>query len=285
VSSSARRARGFGFSPLAASGSGRPPAAFATAAALLLAACVSSDAEPDEPERSTADAQPSGGPVREGFEDTELGEIPSQWIRAGLGQRTLGVTDQQAARGSRALQIEVPAGQGPAGGMLSRGGLGDLAEAHFGRVFLRIQGPGVSQFVHFDAFEGRGNWEGQVNAVRWASTGTGAGTQPGNWSWIYNVQRTQGGEFGTERDRSAHPRVDEWMCLEWRFDAAVQEAQFWLDGAAVEYLTLSQSAGDRTEIPAFSSLSVGFQKFQQTDAFVVWIDEVAFDLERIGCDG
>lgn len=281
MSLSAVRARAFGFVPLAASGGARVAAFTAS----LLASCVSSDAGPDEPEMSSSSEQPSGGPVREGFEDTELGDVPSQWSPSGMGQRTLGVTDEQAARGGRALRIEVPGAQGPAGGMMTRSGLGDLAEAHYGRVFLRIQGPGVSQFVHFDAFEGRGQWEGQTNAVRWASTGTGVGTMGNNWSWIYNVQRTQGGEFGTERDRSAHPRIDDWMCLEWRFDSAAQEAQFWIDGAAVEYLTLSQSAGDRTEIPAFRSLAVGFQKFQQTDGFLVWIDEVAFDLERIGCDG
>ncbi len=284
MSFSAVRARGFGFSPLAAPGGGRLSAAFVILAALL-SGCVSSEAEPEEPETSNAEELPSGGPVREGFEDTELGGIPARWTRSGYGQRALGVTDELAARGSRALRIDIAGGQGAVVGMLSRGGLGDLAAAHFGRVFLRIMGPGVSQFVHFDAFEGTGEWEGQINAVRWASTGTGVGTAQGNWSWIYNVQRSQGGEFGTERDRSAHPRVDEWMCLEWRFDSTAQEAQFWLDGAAVEYLSLSQSAGDRTEIPAFRSLAVGFQKFQQTDAFTVWIDEVAFDLERIGCDG
>ena len=74
------------------------------------------------------------------------------------------------------------------------------------------------------------------------------------------------------------------MCLEWRLDSVNQEAQFWSDGVPVEYLTLQASAGHRTEIPAFSSLAVGFQKFQQTDGFVVWIDEVAFELERIGCE-
>lgn len=228
----------------------------------------------------------STGPgVREGFEDTELGRVPRGWNPAGYGERTLGVTDEQAARGSRAFRIEVSADQGAVKANLVRGSLRELTDAHFGRVFLRIQGPGVAQFVHFDAFEGTGTWEGQDNAVRWASTGTGVGEGRDNWSWIYNVQRSQGGEFGTERDRSAHPRVDEWMCLEWRLDSIAQEAELWLDGEPVEYLALSAAAGDRTEIPPFRTLAVGFQKFQQTDAFLVWIDEVAFDLERIGCEG
>jgi len=168
--------------------------------------------------------------------------------------------------------------------MLLRSNLGELSEAHYGRIFMLIEGPGASQFVHFDAFEGTGPWEGERNAVRWASTGIGVGTAQTNWSWIYNVQPSERNEFGREGDRSAHPRVDDWMCLEWRFDSVNQEARFWSDGVPVEYLTLQASAGHRTEIPAFSGLSVGFQKFQQTDGFVVWIDEVAFELERVGCE-
>jgi len=169
--------------------------------------------------------------------------------------------------------------------MLGRGRLGELGVSHYGRSFLRIEGPGAEQFVHFDAFEGGGSWEGQNNQVRWASTGTRPGSTNRNWSWIYNVQPSASREFGREGDRSAHPVVDEWMCLEWFFDADAQQAQFWYQGEPVEYLALDAAAGMRTEIPTFQSLSVGFQKFQQTDAFVVWVDGIAFDTERIGCDG
>jgi hypothetical protein len=255
--------------------------------ASLLVSCVDAasvdSADMSLGEESSATEEPAG-PVRQGFEDTELGGTPSGWTVGGYGSRTLAVSDEVAARGSRALRIDVAGGQGAVVAMLLRANLGELSEAHHGRIFMRIQGPGASQFVHFDAFEGTGAWDGQRNAVRWAATGTGVGTTRDNWSWIYNVQPSERGEFGREGDRSAHPRVDDWMCLEWRLDGVSQEASFWSDGAAVEYLTLQASAGHRTEIPSFSSLAVGFQKFQQTDGFVVWIDEVAFDRERVGCE-
>lgn len=194
------------------------------------------------------------------------------------------MTEELAARGTRALRIDIDPGQAAVVAMLVHGNLGELAEAHYGRLFMRIQGPGASEFVHVDAFEGVGPWEGQSNAVRWAVTGTGVGVARNNWSWIYNVQPSGRDEFGTEGDRSAHPRVDDWMCLEWRLDAANQEARFFSDSAEVEYLAAPAGAGSRTEIPAFRSFGVGFQKFQMTAGFVVWIDEVAFDLERVGCD-
>jgi hypothetical protein len=254
-------------------------------ASLLAPGCI--DAGTGEvPQSSSAEDGALSGPtvVRESFEDTELGRIPGGWSLGGYGNRTVVVTDELAARGSRSLRIDVAGGQGAVVAMLTRSNLGELGTAHHGRVFMRIEGPGASQFVHFDAFEGSGPWQGQSNAVRWASTGTGAGTEPRNWSWIYNVQPSAYGEFGSEGPRSAHPRVDDWMCLEWAFDSTAQEARFWLDGAEVEYLHLMESAGARTEIPVFRSLAVGFQKFQSTDGFVIWIDEVAFDRERVGCD-
>jgi hypothetical protein len=35
----------------------------------------------------------------------------------------------------------------------------------------------------------------------------------------------------------------------------------------------------------FDAFNIGFQKFQQSGAWRVWVDEVAFDAERIGCEG
>ena len=71
------------------------------------------------------------------------------------------------------------------------------------------------------------------------------------------------------------------MCLEWSFDAGAQEAQFYLGGSAIDYLHIDT---ERSEIPVFETLAVGFAKYQNTSAFLVHIDEVAFDAERIGCN-
>jgi hypothetical protein len=53
-----------------------------------------------------------------------------------------------------------------------------------------IQAPAPTGFVHFDVFEARGSFAGRDNLVRWASTGTNAGSEASNWSWIYNIQST-----------------------------------------------------------------------------------------------
>lgn len=222
--------------------------------------------------------------VCENFEATSVGGLPLGFALAGYGNRTVGVSETQMARGARSLQIDIPAGQGAVVAMLRMSDLGDLANAHFGRMFYRIEGPGPSEFVHFDVLEAVGPWMGHENGVRFASTGTGVGTGQSNWSWIYNVQpfgSGAGGEFGSEGDRSAHPKVDEWMCLEWEFDASEQTATYYHDGSVIEYLVIDT---ERSEVPVFTELGIGLQKFQNTGALRVWIDEVALNPSRVGCN-
>lgn len=221
--------------------------------------------------------------VCESFESTSPGDLPSGWSLSGYGTRTVEVTDAASARGERSLAIDVES-QGAIVGMLRLNDVGLLASAHFGRMFYRIEGPGVSEFIHFDVLEAVGPWMGHENGVRFASTGTGVGNQQSNWSWIYNVQPFGSGagpEFGTEGDRSAHPVVDEWMCLEWEFDSSEQTATYYHDGSVIDYLVIDQ---EQSEIPVFSEIGVGFQKFQQTGALRVWLDEVALNTTRIGCN-
>ncbi len=222
--------------------------------------------------------------VCESFETASPGSLPVGWTETGYGTRTLSTVDSMAARGSRALQIDVAGNQGAVVGMLERAFPDALSASHFGRMFYRIEGPAPSEFVHFDVMSSVGPWSGHENAVRFASTGTGAGTSSSNWSWIYNVQpfgSGAGGEFGSEGDRSAHPVLDEWMCLEWSFDSNAQTATYFHDGETIDYLVIDT---ERSEIPVFSTFQVGFQKFQTTGSFRIWVDEIALDEERIGCN-
>jgi hypothetical protein len=221
--------------------------------------------------------------VCESFETTELGALPSGFKLEGYGTRTVGASADRAMRGARSLKIEVAA-QSAVTAWLTRSSLGALGAQHFGRAFYRIEKPAPAEFVHFDLLQASGPYQGHTNAVRYASTGTGVGSNQSNWSFIYNVQPSgdgAGSEFGSEGDRSAHARVDDWMCLEWSFDAAKQDAQYYLDGAAIDYLHIDT---ERAEIPVFDSLAVGFGKYQNTGAFLVYVDEVAFNGERIGCN-
>jgi hypothetical protein len=85
--------------------------------------------------------------------------------------------------------------------------------------------------------------------------------------------------------------VDAWVCLEWQNKGDTNETRFFWDG--VEHPSLHTTATDHGgsdtvdyELPTFESVYVGWWLYQPETTpgqFDVWIDEVAFDSERIGC--
>ena len=72
-----------------------------------------------------------------------------------------------------------------------------------------------------------------------------------------------------------------WQCWEWHTTAA-NALEFCIDGSL--YAPMSVVAADKWPFPIFKSLSMGFMEFTATPATELWIDEVAVDTARIGCD-
>jgi hypothetical protein len=57
----------------------------------------------------------------------------------------------------------------------------------------------------------------------------------------------------------------------------------WIDNALIP---VPVGKSHPPEIPVFKSLGVGWANYQNApgEGFVVWIDEVAIDTKRIGCE-
>lgn len=72
-----------------------------------------------------------------------------------------------------------------------------------------------------------------------------------------------------------------WQCWEWHTTAA-NTLEFYVDGAL--YAPMSVTAADKWPFPIFKSMSLGFLQFGTTPVTEMWIDEVALDSARIGCD-
>jgi len=124
-----------------------------------------------------------------------------------------------------------------------------------------------------------GQWNTN-NKIELFGVGTDRGVT-GDWT---NLDDDPGG------NPAAVP-AQEWVCLEWMFDGTANETKFWWDG--VEHPSLATSStnhggsSDPFELPAFTSMWVGWWLYQPgtTPAqFDTWIDEVAIDYERIGCN-
>jgi hypothetical protein len=102
--------------------------------------------------------------------------------------------------------------------------------------------------------------------------------------FLWNVQPQSSGEFGegTSYDREFD---DAWHCAEWHLDASDQSYAFYLDGE--QLLAIDNGAGnfDGTDMPeSFDQLRIGWINYQDAPpGFTAFIDDVALDDERVGC--
>jgi hypothetical protein len=264
-----------------------PSTSASTTTSTTSTSTTTSTSDPD----TTGDASTGPAPIGcdnpdllvcEDFEGAAIGAYPDGWDKRATGTwlgNTMGTADDDAYRGAQSLRIA--GGETGAQWLSYVGGLGELATAHWGRMFVRVQTPApwpTDGVLHGDVFEARGPYgENNTNSVRW---GIVENTEQ-RFQWIYNVQRSTD-EFGTGTDY-VYQWDGEWFCMEWHHDQATQEATLWLDGVEVE--AISQSAEMNPEIPVFDDISVGWANYQiASPEFVVHIDDVALDDARIGCE-
>ena len=213
--------------------------------------------------------------ICEDFEASAVGALPADWAKEGTWQIAVSATDK--ARGNHSLQIQVGVANNQRAFINKTAAqLGPLATKHFGRIFFKLQMP-PTKFVHWDFFHGSGPLGGVSNDVRWGFTGTGT------FTYLYNVQHTPGGELGNNAPDKLV--IDTWTCVEWSLDSTVAgggESRFWLNGTEVPAL---HRTGMQAQIPVFNQFGVGWELFNSTDTpSVAYIDEVAFDSARIGCN-
>jgi hypothetical protein len=82
-----------------------------------------------------------------------------------------------------------------------------------------------------------------------------------------------------------------WACIEWYFEGATNTQKFWLDGKAIDDLTvvgqgqgcIAHDTGDKWLFPTFDHLYLGWESYQTDDPREVWIDDVAVGTTQIGC--
>lgn len=204
------------------------------------------------------------------------------------------VDDTRAARGEHSLHVHTSATS--ASGIRTSAFLSATDGHYYGRMF-----------VYFDALPTSPQW------AHWTIVGANPVQSSDDRSEIRvggqhdgSIERfgvgTDGGPTGDWTNLDEDPVDGEravplrrWLCIEWLHDWANDETRFYLDGE--EHLSLRTTtevkhggnSGVPYEIPELGSVWVGFWNYNQgkpvtPDVFDVWIDEVAFDDERIGCE-
>lgn len=221
--------------------------------------------------------------ICEDFESTAVGAIPAGWTKHG---GTAVVAADQAARGTHALKIS-PQESGERRIYTSAAKLGP---AHWGRAFYRVQTPApvscdTNTVLHttFVALEGKGP---DIGNAEYRVLDTVENHQ-GMHQYLYNVQ-PQGAEFGTG-GQYKWQFDGKWHCTEWHVDSTNQSYHFYVDGVEDTGVAINNGAGKLagSEIPtSFTDLRIGMYNYQKACApyMTAWIDEVALDTNRIGCE-
>jgi hypothetical protein len=218
----------------------------------------------------------------EDFESTAVGSTPQGWTRHG---DQAAVSDDAAKAGSHSLKLSPVA----AAERRIYHDAALLGAAHWGRIFYKVKQPVPDAFVHSTlvSFTGdapqRGASEFRViDTVKQAVNTRDVGSLH---QYLYNVQVTGGSEFGREGPYD-QKFEDTWHCVEYQIEAATQSYALYVDGK--QEIAFKDGAGNysKSDIPpAFEQLRVGWVNYQQAaPGFTAWIDEIAFDDERVGCE-
>jgi hypothetical protein len=224
--------------------------------------------------------------VCESFENTAVGAIPTGWARDGSAQ-LVQVASDQAARGTHALKLGAAAN----GARRLTRSAADFGAAHWGRLFYRVETPppvpGSGAVIHstIAALQGTGP---NIGSAEYRVVDT-VESSDGMHQYLYNVQPS-GSEFG--KGSSYDYRYDgSWHCAEWQVDASTQSYRFYVDGAELTQIAITNGAGNygsgsnRSELPmSFAQLKIGWNNYQSASpGFVAWVDEVAIASARVGC--
>jgi hypothetical protein len=226
--------------------------------------------------------------VCEGFESTAVGTnvAPAGWTRSGAVDVIADAGN--VYRGMHAMRNNAAA-SGARRVTLSGAAVTALGGSHWGRVFYKVQTPAptpASGVVHSTLVAGAATSpvSGTIE-VRVVDT---VEDTTGHHQFLYNVQPNGRAEFGKGSPYS-WTYDGNWHCAEWHVDYATQSYHYYFDGTEITSIAIANGAGNFTnsEIPTvFSSLSVGWNNYQASSpGFVAWFDEIAMDVNRIGCGG
>jgi hypothetical protein len=228
--------------------------------------------------------------ICEDFDSTAVGQLPAGWTRKGAANLS-SVADDASSSGSKSLKLGAAAN----GERRIARDAALLGAAHWGRIRFKVETV-PDAFVHSTlvALQGVGPTLGAseyrvVDTVK-AAAADGSwcamANMPNCFQLLYNVQPEKAGEFGKPA-AYAWPFDGKWHCAEWHIESALQKYELYYDDALVSEASFENGAGSyaNSDIPSsFSELRIGWNNYQSAPpGFTAWIDDVALDEQRIGC--
>jgi hypothetical protein len=226
-----------------------------------------------------------GAQLCDDFESATAGGKPSSSLWQASGD--VSIDTAQFARGKQSLHLHI-VNQNWAT-ITETKTFPETGNHFFGRLFFRASAiPATNPPVaHWSLVAGSGNGtaeirEGGING-KWG-TGTDNRTDGGTGDWTNEDQDPAGNVKPVPSNQ--------WACIEWEYDGAKNETRFWWDGVEHPsmHTTSTKHGGDQSVpyiLPQFTQLKIGWMLYQtpvSPTTFDIWLDEIAVDSQRIGCN-
>ena len=217
----------------------------------------------------------------EDFESANEGTLPSGWTTVNAwGGGTCAVASDEAHSGSKSLKgSNTVNGQTRVGKSLSS--LGATANKHWGRVFYKVRSPASlppavdppnHPVLHNTIVALKGATESRV-------VDTIVNAQGKN-QFIYNLP-DDSCCMGSEYLYTSYD--GKWHCAEWYLDSGAKQFRFYFEGTEVTSLKFDPS---KAQLGNYTQVIVGWIGYQTSKMPYnqAWIDDLAIDDSRIGCD-
>lgn len=222
----------------------------------------------------------------DGFESGAIDA--AKWTVEKSAGNVLEITTEQAARGAQSIHIRTEPNQKYAY-LKNTSAFPVPNNDYYGRMFLRVARYSTVDWAHWTIAEAEGTGDGSLIRVGGqyktdqAANRWGVGSDGGpTGDWTTHDSDPNGAPL--------EPPTNTWTCVEWAHLGSTDETRFYVDG--VEHPSLATTSSSHHGgaqvpyvMPEFTSLWFGWYQYQVDPvAFDVWIDEVALDDERIGCE-
>jgi hypothetical protein len=243
-----------------------------------------------------------GALICDDFESYPNGGVPtSPWaVAKTAGAVTVDTT--RAHSGVQSVKVSAPASSGYQSAMLrfANHGLPIASNVVFGRMMFWLDSAPATQ-VHWTFIDGSGlvpgasyhaveRYGGQVPLT--AADGGFLGSElMASYDTPDSYNRVGPGSDCYRHSRARAVPVGVWTCAEWEFDGPANTIRFWLDGQALDDLTVAATGDGCTQQPSsyvwtapqFTQIDLGWETYQAEDARNIWLDDVAIGPQRVGC--
>ena len=236
-------------------------------------------------------------------EDFESGTIDTAtWTVQGAAPTIDGTN---VARGSKALHI-IDA-NGASTKLHETKTFREPNDTYFGRMFIYFKSlpvpMGSFTYSHWTIVGATGDGPGaggeirlsgqMLNGVNLWGVGTDNQSSGGTGDWT-NIDQDP-----TPDGKPAHVPTGQWLCIEWMHAGPdTNQTKFWWDGVEHPSIATTETAhGTKLSravpsagmgnfiLPNFTAVWIGWQDYSPgSETYEMWIDEIAIDHTRIGCE-